>query len=83
MIVPGSIYISFKLDAKSVKDKKRTIVPNIGRKIVKKMVISFEGKEIVPLKTMTNFSRISTFSSRRRLDGFRRESTLTRVSLSG
>lgn len=47
MIVPGSFYISFKLDVKSDKDKKRTIVPNIGRKIVKKMVISFEGKEIV------------------------------------
>ena len=50
MIVPGSIYISFKLDAKSVKDKKRTIVPNIGRKIMKKMVISFEGKEIVSIE---------------------------------
>ena len=47
MIVPGSFYISFKLDVKSDKDKKPTIVQNIGRKIVKKMVISFEGKEIV------------------------------------
>ena len=36
MIVPGSFYIRFKLDVKSDKDKKRTIVPNIGRKIVKK-----------------------------------------------
>ena len=47
MIVPGSFYISFKLDDKSDKDKKRTIVPNIGWKIVKKMVISFGRKEIV------------------------------------
>ena len=36
MIVPGRFYISFELDVKSDKDKKRTIVPNIGRKIVKK-----------------------------------------------
>ena len=50
MIVPGSFYIRFKLDVKSDKDKKRTIVPNIGRKIVKKMVISFEGKEIVSVE---------------------------------
>ena len=50
MIVPGSFYISFKLDVKSDKDKKRTIVQNIGRKIVKKMVISFEGKDIVSIE---------------------------------
>ena len=36
MIMPGRFYISFELDVKSDKDKKRTIVPNIGRKIVKK-----------------------------------------------
>ena len=36
MIVPGSFYISFKLDVKSDKDKKRTIVQNIGRKIAKR-----------------------------------------------
>ena len=50
MIVPGSFYFSFKLDVKSDQDKKRTIVQNIGRKIVKKMVISFEGKEIVSIE---------------------------------
>ena len=50
MIVPGSFYISFKLDVKSEKDKKRTIVQNIGRKIVKKMVILFKGKEIVSIE---------------------------------
>ena len=50
MIVPGSLYISFKLDVKSEKDKKRTIVQNIGRKIVKKMVILFKGKEIVSIE---------------------------------
>ena len=50
MIVSGGFYISFKLDVKSDKDKKRTIVPNNGRKIVKKMVISFEGKEIVSVE---------------------------------
>ena len=50
MIVPGSFYISFKLDVNSDKDKKPTIVKNIGRKIVKKMVISFEGKEIVSIE---------------------------------
>ena len=33
MIVPGSFYISCKLDVRSYKDKKGTIVPNIGRKI--------------------------------------------------
>ena len=50
MIVPGSFYISFKLDVKSDKDKTRTIVQNIRRKIVIKMVILFEGKEIVSIE---------------------------------
>ena len=50
MIVPGSFYISFKPDVKSDKDKKRTVVPNIGRKIVTNMVISFGSKEIVSVE---------------------------------
>ena len=59
MIVPGSFYISFKLDVKkSDKDKKRTIVPNIGREIVKKMVISFGSKEIVSIE---NYDELFTY----------------------
>ena len=36
MIVPGSFYISFKLDVKSDKDKKPTIVQNIGERSQKR-----------------------------------------------
>ena len=66
MIVPGSFYISFELDVKSDKDKKRTIVQNIGRKIVKKMVILFKGKEIVSIEDYDElFSYFDFFLSKK------------------
>ena len=80
IIAPGSFYISFKLDVKSDKRKKRTIVPNIGRKIVKKIVISFEGKEIVSVedydKLFTYFDFLLSKKTRRIPQGIDTEAGL-------
>ena len=36
MIVPGSAFLSFNMDISGTKDVKRSVVPNLGRKIIKK-----------------------------------------------
>ena len=47
VIVPGSYFISFALNVSSEKDKARSVVPNVGRKIVKSLRISFENEDVV------------------------------------
>ena len=47
VIVPGSYFISFALNISSEKDKARTVVPNIGRRIIKSLRILFENKEVL------------------------------------
>ena len=46
VFVPGSFYISFVLNLKGKKDEARTVVPNIGREIIKTFKISFKGSEV-------------------------------------
>lgn len=58
VIVPGSFFISFALNLKGAKDAARTIVPNIGRKIVKSFKLSFEGNEVL---SINNYDEIMTF----------------------
>ena len=47
VIVPGSYFISFALNISSEKDKARSVVPNIGRKIIKLLRILFENKDVL------------------------------------
>ena len=58
VIAPKSFYISFALNLKGKKDEARTVVPNIGRKIIKTFKIYFEGNEVLRI---SNYDEISTY----------------------
>ena len=47
VIVPGTVNLSFDITLSSDVDKKRTLVNNIGRSIIKKLAIKFEGNNII------------------------------------
>ena len=48
VIVPGTVKLSFNISLNS-SDVNRTLVSNIGRAIVKKLVVKFEGNEILSI----------------------------------
>ena len=82
VIAPGSFFISFALNLKGKKDESRSVVPNIGRKIIKTFKIYFEGNEVPERSAITMKSkRISTFGWLRRtkLGGFFKESTTPKL----
>ena len=45
IIVPGKENLSFNIELSSKADKNRKLVSNIGRVIVKKLAVKFEGNE--------------------------------------
>ena len=47
VIVPGTVNLSFNIELTSTADAERTLVSNIGRAIVKKLAVKFEGSEIM------------------------------------
>ena len=47
IIFPGMANLSFNIELSSKTDLNRTLVSNIGRAIVKKLVVKFEGNEIL------------------------------------
>ena len=47
VIIPGMANISFNIELTSAVDANRTLVSNIGRPIVKKLAVKFEGNEIM------------------------------------
>ena len=47
VIIPGMANLSFNIELTSTADLKRTLVSNIGRAIVKKLAVKFEGNEIM------------------------------------
>ena len=49
VIVPGTANLSFNIDLTSTADLNRTSVSNIGRAIVKKLTVKFEGNEIMSI----------------------------------
>ena len=58
VIAPGSFFVSFALNLKSKKDEARTVVPNIGRKIIKTFAIFFNDTEVL---TIRNYDEIKTY----------------------
>ena len=58
LIVPGSFFISFALNLTGNKDKARTVVQNIGRKIIKTLKIYFENNEII---SIAEYDEIMTY----------------------
>ena len=49
VIALGSFFVSFALNLKSEKDGARSVVPNIGRKIIKTFNITFNDIEILTI----------------------------------
>ena len=56
VIVPGMANLSFNIESSSTADPKRTLVSNIGRAIVKKLAVKFEGNEILSIDNFDIFS---------------------------
>ena len=46
IIIPGMAKLSFNVELTSAVDVNRTLLSNIGRAIVKKLAVKFEGNEI-------------------------------------
>ena len=47
IIIPGTVNRSFNIELSSTADPKRMLVSNVGRAIVKKLAVEFEGNEIL------------------------------------
>ena len=47
VIIPGTADLSFNVELTSTVDANRTVVSNIGRAIIKKLAVKFEGNEIM------------------------------------
>ena len=44
VIIPGTVNLSFNIELTSAVDINRTLVSNIGRAIIKKLAVKFEGE---------------------------------------
>ena len=49
VIIPGTANLSFNIELTSAIDANRTLVSNIGRAIIKKLAVKFEGNEIMSM----------------------------------
>ena len=56
VIIPGTANPSFNIELNSTADPKRTLVSNIGRAIVKKLAVKFEGNEILSIDDFDIFA---------------------------
>ena len=55
VIIPGMVNLSFNIELSSTADPNRTLVNNIGRAIVKKLAVKFEGNEILSIDDFDKF----------------------------
>ena len=56
VIIPGTANLSFNIKLDPTNDKNRTLVSNIGRAIIKKLVVKFEGNEILSIDDFDVFA---------------------------
>ena len=56
IIIPGMANLSFNIELTSAVDANRTLVSNIGRSIVKKLAVKFEGNEIMSVDDFNMFA---------------------------
>ena len=56
VITPGTANLSFNTELSSTADADRTLVSNIGRAIVKKLAVKFEGNEILSIDNFDIFA---------------------------
>ena len=59
VIIPGMAKISFNVELTSNVDANRTLVSNIGRAIIKKLAVKFEGNEIISVDNFDVFVMLS------------------------
>ena len=56
VIIPGMANLSFNIELTSAVDTNRTLVSNIGRAIIKKLAVKFEGNEIMSVDNFDVFA---------------------------
>ena len=56
VIIPGMAKLSFNIELSSTADTKRTLVSNIGRSIIKKLSVKFEGNDILSIDDFDIFA---------------------------
>ena len=56
IIIPGRANLSFNIELTSTTDPNRTLVSNIGRAIIKKLAVKFEGNEILNIDNYDMFA---------------------------
>ena len=56
VIIPGMANLSFNIELSSAVDANRTLVSNIGRAIIKKLAVKFEGNEIISVDDFDMFA---------------------------
>ena len=56
VIIPGTTNLSFNIELSSTADLNRTLVSNIGRAIMKKLAVKFEGNEIISIDNYDIFT---------------------------
>ena len=56
VIVPGTAILSFNIELSATANPKRTLMSNIGRAIVKKLAVKFEGNEILSIDDFDIFA---------------------------
>ena len=58
VIIPRTANLSFNIELSSAVDANRTLVSNVGRAIIKKLAVKFEGNEIM---IMDNFDVLACY----------------------
>ena len=56
VIIPGTVKLSFNVELTSTSDPNRTLVINVGRAIVKKLAVKFEGNEVMSIDHFDMFA---------------------------
>ena len=58
VIIPGTANLSFNIELSSTADPKRVLVlvSNVGRAIIKKLAVKFEGNEILGVDDFDKFA---------------------------
>ena len=56
VIIPGTVNLSFNIELSSTADPNRTLVSNVGRAIVNKLALKFEGNEIMSIDDFDVFA---------------------------
>ena len=56
IIIPRTVNLSFNIELTSAIDANRTLVSNIGRAIIKKLAVKFEGNEIMSVDDLDVFA---------------------------